>query len=319
MKNKFFIRLFYSVGCFFLSSILSGQDFARFPGSFMRMGTTARAVSLGSALTADSHHGLTGVYNPAGTAFLEQRHGTAGHQILSLDRQLSCVGVTLKLPPTAGIGIAWIHAGVNRIEERNSLGEYSGRISTGENAFVLSFAQKFSGRVAFGLNAKIMTHTLPIYDEKLSGTAVGVDVGLLYKLNNSIQFGGVVQNLNAKYQWKTNAIFEETGTIYYEDFPVIYRAGIKTRNENFQVLCDVEIITNNSLLLEKRLNGGIEYYLNENVTFRSGFGEERFGIGFGYTYFDLGDYGVTLDYSAVMDEAQKFNGVTHVISSSFSF
>ncbi|SVD58521.1 uncharacterized protein METZ01_LOCUS411375, partial [marine metagenome] len=58
------------------------------------MGTTARAVGLGSALTADSHHGLTGVYNPAGTAFLEKRYGTAGHQILSLDRQLSCVGVT---------------------------------------------------------------------------------------------------------------------------------------------------------------------------------------------------------------------------------
>ena len=123
MKNKVFIRLFYSIGCFFLSSILHGQDFARFPGSFMRMGTTARAVSLGSALTADFHHGLTGVYNPAGTAFLEQRHGTAGHQILSLDRQLSCVGITMKLPPTAGIGIAWIHAGVNHIEERNSLGE----------------------------------------------------------------------------------------------------------------------------------------------------------------------------------------------------
>ena len=319
MKNKIFIRLFYSIGCFFLLSILHGQDFARFPGSFIRMGTTARAVSLGSALTADSHHGLTGVYNPAGTAFLEQRHGTAGHQILSLDRQLSCVGITMKLPPTAGIGIAWIHAGVNHIEERNSLGEYSGKLSTGENAFVLSFAQNFSGRFAFGLNAKIMTHTLPVYDEKLMGTAVGVDLGFLYKVNDFVHLGGVVQNLNAKYQWKTNAIFEETGTIYYEAFPVIYRAGIKTRFVNFQVLCDVEFVTNNSLLLGKRLKGGIEYYLNENVTFRSGFGEERFGIGFGYAYFKLDNYGVTLDYSAVMDEVQKFNGVTHVISSSFSF
>jgi len=315
MKNKIFIRLFYPIGCFFLSSILHGQDFARFPGSFMRMGTTARAVSLGSALTADSHHGLTGVYNPAGTAFLEQRHGTAGHQILSLDRQLSCVGITMKLPPTAGIGIAWIHAGVNHIEERNSLGEYSGKLSTGENAFVLSFAQNFSGRFALGLNAKMMTHTLPIYDEKLMGTAVGVDLGFLYKVNDFVHLGGVVQNLNAKYQWKTNAIFEETGTIYYEAFPVIYKAGIKTRFVNFQVLCDVEFVTNNSLLLGKRLNGGIEFYLNENVTFRYGKREEQFGIGFGYTYFDLDNYGVTLDYSAVMDEV----GVIHVISSSFSF
>ena len=315
MKNKIFIRLFYPIGCFFLSSILHGQDFARFPGSFMRMGTTARAVSLGSALTADSHHGLTGVYNPAGTAFLEQRHGTAGHQILSLDRQLSCVGFTMKLPPTAGIGIAWIHAGVNHIEERNSLGEYSGKLSTGENAFVLSFAQNFSGRFALGLNAKMMTHTLPIYDEKLMGTAVGVDLGFLYKVNDFVHLGGVVQNLNAKYQWKTNAIFEETGTIYYEAFPVIYKAGIKTRFVNFQVLCDVEFVTNNSLLLGKRLNGGIEFYLNENVTFRYGKREEQFGIGFGYTYFDLDNYGVTLDYSAVMDEV----GVIHVISSSFSF
>jgi hypothetical protein len=221
----------------------------------------------------------------------------------------------MKLPPTAGIGIAWIHAGVNHIEERNSLGEYSGKLSTGENAFVVSFAQNFSGRFALGLNAKMMTHTLPIYDEKLMGTAVGVDLGFLYKVNDFVHLGGVVQNLNAKYQWKTNAIFEETGTIYYEDFPVIYKAGFKSRFVNFQVLCDVEFVTNNSLLLGKRLNGGIEFYLNENVTFRYGKREEQFGIGFGYTYFDLDNYGVTLDYSAVMDEV----GVTHVISSSFSF
>jgi hypothetical protein len=73
------------------------------------------------------------------------------------------------------------------------------------------------------------------------------------------------------------------------------------------------------MLLGKRLNGGIEYYLNENITFRSGFGEKRFGIGFGYTYFKLDNFGVTMDYSAVVDEVQKFNGITHVISSSFSF
>ncbi len=319
MKNKLFTRLFYSIGCFIFSAILYGQDFARFPGSFMRMGTTARAVSLGSALTADSHHGLTGVYNPAGTAFLAQRHSTAGRHILSLDRQLSCVGITMALPPTAGIGIAWIHAGVNHIEERNSLGEYSGRLSTGENAFILSFSQNIKGTFAFGLNVKIMSHALPVYGENLKGTAVGVDLGFLYKMNDFVQFGGVVQNLNAKYKWKTNAIFEETGTIYYEDFPVIYKAGIKTSFENFQVLCDIEFLTNDTFLLGKRLNGGIEYFLSENIKLRSGFGEERFGIGFGYTYFDLGDYGVTLDYSSVMDEVQKFNGVTHVISSSFSF
>ena len=315
MKNKIYMCLFFLIGIFPISSTLNGQDFARFPGSFLRMGTTARAVGLGSALTADSHHGLTGVYNPAGTAFLEKGHATTGHQILSLDRQLSCVGITMKLPPTAGIGIAWIHAGVNHIEERNSLGEYSGKLSTGENAFVVSFAQNFSGRFALGLNAKMMTHTLPIYDEKLMGTAVGVDLGFLYKVNDFVHLGGVVQNLNAKYQWKTNAIFEETGKIYYEAFPVIYKAGIKTRFVNYQVLCDVEFVTNNSLLLGKRLNGGIEFYLNENVTFRYGKREEQFGIGFGYTYFDLDNYGVTLDYSAVMDEVS----VTHVISSSFSF
>jgi len=105
MKNKIYMCLFFLIGIFSISSTLNGQDFARFPGSFLRMGTTARAVGLGSALTADSHHGLTGVYNPAGTAFLEKGHATTGHQILSLDRQLSCVGVTIKLPPTAGIGI----------------------------------------------------------------------------------------------------------------------------------------------------------------------------------------------------------------------
>jgi len=313
---RIFIRVFFMVG--WVSSFLFGEDFARFPGSFLRMGTTARTVSLGSALTADSHFGLTGVYNPAGPAFMNQKHGTIGYQHLSLDRRLSSVGMTMKLPPTAGVGIAYIHAGVDHIEERNSLGEYSGRLSTGEHAFILSFAQNFNGRLGFGLNVKILAHTLPIYNEKLKGTGVGVDLGFLYQINEFIHFGGVVQNLNTKYKWKTNVIFEEVGTLNYDEFPVIYKTGIKTIFEKIHLFCETEFITHNSFLLGKRLKGGLEYFLDDRLTLRSGFGGNQFGIGFGYTFVTVGIGMVTLDYSAGVDGVQKFNGVSHIFTSSIS-
>ncbi|MBH49152.1 MAG: hypothetical protein CMG69_00145 [Candidatus Marinimicrobia bacterium] len=303
----------------FIMTMINAQDFARFPGAFLRMGITAREVSMGSALVADIYGGVIGVSNPAGTAFLEQKHGTVGHQILSLDRQLSSVGVSMKLPPTAGIGIAWIHAGVDNIEERNSLGEYSGRLSTGEDAFIISFAQNYKGIFSAGLNVKILSHALPVYGETLNGSAVGFDLGFFYKINDYVQIGGVVQNLNAKYKWKTNSIFEETGTINYDNFPVIFRLGVKARYENLNFLCESELITDDSYLLGKRLNGGIEYSINETIKLRAGLGKGKIGMGFGHTFNKFQGYEITVDYSSVFNEVQKFNNIAHVITSSITF
>lgn len=317
VKRFFFVAIF----CFTVIQLnfVLGQSYARYPGSFLRMGATARSVSLGGALTVDSYQGLAGLYNPAGAAFIEKGCGTAGYQILSQDRQLSSIGIAVRLPPTAGVGLAWIHAGVKNIEERDSFGEYTGRLSVGENAFVLSFAQSLRGIFAFGINVKIMTQSLPIYGEDLMGTAVGMDFGFLYKMSDFIQLGGVVQNLSAKYKWKTNAIFQESGTIYYENFPVIYKLGLKSKFDDFNILLEAEYFTHDSLLLGSRLNGGIEYLLNESISLRSGLGQGRFGIGFGLSYHILNKYWITLDYSAAIKTESNVDGLTHVLSSSISF
>ena len=109
------------------------------------------------------------------------------------------------------------------------------------------------GIFAFGINVKIMTQSLPIYGEDLKGTAVGMDFWFLYKMNDFIEIGGVAQNFRAKYKWKTNAIFQESGTIYYENFPVIYKLGLKSKFDNFKILLEAEYFTHDSLLLGSRL------------------------------------------------------------------
>ena len=153
----------------------------------------------------------------------------------------------------------------------------------------------------------------------MRGSAVGLDFGFLYKINDVVKIGGVAQNLNAKYKWKTNVVFEESGTIYYENFPVIYRLGIRANIDKLNILFDIENITHESILLGTRYNTGFEYFLNESFALRTGLGQDRFGMGFGLNYFIFDEYSITLDYSLAYNINNYIDDIAHILSSSISF
>ena len=71
-----------------------------------------------------------------------------------LDRQLLTINVSAPLPPSAAVGLAWIGAGVDNIDGRNSSGQPTSNLSTSENAYMFSFAQSMLPWLSLGLNVK---------------------------------------------------------------------------------------------------------------------------------------------------------------------
>ena len=56
-----------------LLSFAFAQDYASFAGSFLRMGSSARSMGMGSAFTAEIDDGFAAYHNPASMVFLEKR------------------------------------------------------------------------------------------------------------------------------------------------------------------------------------------------------------------------------------------------------
>ena len=115
----------YVTAFILLFSFSFGEDYAGLSGSFLRVGMTARSIAMGGAFTAEKDHGFAAFNNPAWAAFLTNRQVGLSYSSMSLDRRLSGLSFATALPPTAGLGIAWVSAGVTDIQGRNSAGENS--------------------------------------------------------------------------------------------------------------------------------------------------------------------------------------------------
>ena len=90
---------------------------------------------------------------------------------------------------------------------------------------LISFGVSFSSKIALGLNIKaFFSNIAPEIIEKQSNSGIGIDLGLLYKLNRNIIFGGVIENLLGNYNWKiTNNSDQDS---YTEVLPQIMKLGI---------------------------------------------------------------------------------------------
>ena len=106
-------------------SILGARNYASFAGGFLRMGSSARAMAMGSGFTAEIDPGFAAYHNPASMVYLTKRQIGFSHHFLPLDRRFMTANISIPLPPSASVGLAWISAGVDKIDGRNSAGEHT--------------------------------------------------------------------------------------------------------------------------------------------------------------------------------------------------
>ena len=311
----------YFISIFFIFSIVFCQEWAAQSGGFLRMGLTARSIAMGGGFTAELDQGAPNLHNPAWSAFLIKRHFGSSYSNLTLDRRIASTSIALAIPPTAGVGLSWVYSGVSNIQGRYSSGLKSNEMQTGENALIITFAQRIVPWLSIGANFKILRYDLPITEsDQVSGSGLGFDIGLLLKTGTYTTFGVMVQDLGSNYQWDTNEIYAQGGP-YKESFPTIFRIGSRYNNNNLFIVGDLGFITDINRNRRPTYLGvlprlGVEYSFLEQYFFRGGYGNGRISFGFGYEYglFKLRDS--KLDYSFSLDWVSQS---AHTISYAYSF
>ena len=244
---------------------LSRSQIAGSAGAFARMGSGARGMGMGNAMTAVNFGDIQTYYNPSLGAFAEYRSAGLTFGILSLDRSLNFVNYTQPIHPTAGVSFGIINAGVKNIDGRDGDGEKTGDLSTFENQFYLAFSNRVSDRVSLGVAVKLYHSKL--YDQ-VTSTTVGFDLGFSAQLTDLVSVGGAIQDLNSKYTWDTKAIYDQNGKTTTDKFPTLRRIAAALRLPSNLGLISAEF--ENSSQQTNVFRAGAEYYIIEYLTLRAG-------------------------------------------------
>jgi len=302
-----------------ITSLSFAADYAGYSGTFLRMGTSARSLAMGSGFTAEIDQGFSAYHNPASVAFLNKRQLAFSHHALNLDRRLMMSSISTGLPPTAGLGVAWVSSGVDNIQGRSTAGYKTQILSTSEDAIFISFAQRITPWLALGINVKILNHQLPMNESQLAGKGTGFDIGFMVLPEEKLRFAFMIQDLNTNYQWNTGQVFEGEGRVYKESFPTMYRLGTTFTFQRIYFVGDIGVVANQDDILGMMMRFGGEYHLSENYFIRGGFGNSRFslGAGFNFTFLKLND--AFFDYAVVIEPHSASQGMIHVFTYAFNF
>ena len=302
-----------------ITSLSFAADYAGYSGAFLRMGTSARSLAMGSGFTAEIDQGFSAYHNPASVAFLNKRQLAFSHHALNLDRRLMMSSISTGIPPAAGLGVAWVSSGVDNIQGRSTSGYKTQILSTSEDAIFISFAQRITPWLALGINVKILNHQLPMNESELAGKGTGFDIGFMILPEEKLRFAFMIQDLNTNYHWNTGQVFEGEGRVYKESFPTMYRLGTTFTFQRIYFVGDIGVVANQDDILGMTMRFGGEYHISENYFIRGGFGNSRFSLGAGlnFTFLNLND--AFFDYAVVIEPHSASQGMIHVFTYAFNF
>lgn len=291
-------------------------------GSFSRMGFGARGMGMGNSMGAVIQGNLVSYYNPALSAFQAGNYFQTSYSFLSLDRSLNFLNFTKKFEfgknksvdgkprSTAGISAGIINAGVSDIDGRDGQGEKFGTLSTSENQFFLSFANRFSEKLSLGIGIKFYYYKL--YEE-ITSTAFGIDIGALYKYNDKMTFAATITDINTKYKWDTSSLYGTQGNSTINNFPLLMKFAAAYKFDDPNLLTTFEFEHSNAETDFLRI--GAEYNIYESLFLRGGI--DRISVSnsdipmrpsFGFSYFKM-FYGLNLgiDYAFVLEPYSSYD------------
>ncbi len=333
IMKKFFIASFFLFSVFAAAQPKFTEINSK-TGVFSRMGFGARGIGMGNAMSSVTTGNLVSYYNPAISPFQENNSVHTGYSFLSLDRSLNFLSFTRKFDfysskdtsldkkptSTAGISAGIINSGVSGIDGRDNNGLRTEELSTSENQFFLSVANRFSKKLSIGIAVKFYYYKLY---EKISANGFGIDLGALYKINDNWNVSLMISDLNSKYEWDTSPIYGQQGLSTKDLFPVSKKIGISYYNPELKLLSAFEYENSNAGTNIIRI--GAEYNIYENLFLRGGIDQLNLSntdagikpsLGFSYIQ-SFGDFRVGVDYAFMIEQYSPSD--RHIIGVNFLF
>lgn len=309
---------------FFASLILAQPQYSNYnsmSGAFSRLGFGARGMGMGNSIGAVIDGNMISYYNPALSVFQEGNYFQTSYSILSLDRSLNFLNFTKRFElgkknnggkprSYAGFSAGIINAGVSDIDQRDSQGEKVGTLSTSENQFFISVANRFSEKLSIGVGLKFYYYSL---DPDATSSGFGLDFGALYRYNNNLTIAVTVTDINSKYKWDTSNIYGLDGNSTVYEFPLLMKIASAYKFDELGLLVSGEFEHSNAETDFIRL--GAEYIIFTDFFLRAGL--DRLSVSnsdipmrptFGFSYYkEFIGLNFGLDYAFVLEPYSPFD------------
>lgn len=321
MKKILFLIIFLSVNLF-------SQSFVKYGNEFLKIGVGGRQLGMGGAGSSVISDVTSGFWNPSALANLKEtefilQHDERYGELVNFD--YFALAYPYKDQFTVALSI--IRLGVEGIPDtRNALIDADGngimdnydRIdydkvtyhNASDWAFIISYAQKYSDKISYGANIKL------IYRDLMSNSAMGIgfDVGLRYIPFDNFFTGASISDVTSTYlSWDTGR---------KELIPPMLKIGA---GYNFNVfngiltpVLDIDFHFDGRKYSAMTsvgpigidLHSGIEFLYKDIVAIRAGYNEvKQITLGAG-----LKIYRLSLDYAFAKFNSENDLGNTHRIS-----
>tara|TARA_B100000945_G_C20425360_1_gene620234 strand:+ start:5148 stop:6116 length:969 start_codon:yes stop_codon:yes gene_type:complete len=240
-------------------------------GSGFRYGSNARQFSLANASVADSIGVFHAFSNPALFHYAQNPGFGFSYQSMSLDRSIGSIAFIDDLPPSAGFGVAVLWSGTDKIQGKNAMNEPTDTFSSQEIQTVISFGISLMQKISLGINTKIFFADNYNNRSPQKARGLGLDFGLIYKYNENLVLGYVLENFGTKYNWNSGVYPN-----YTEEFPYIMKLGLHYKTlKNINIFMQEDIYKTQYSNINYRLKLGLEYHIKNNINIRFGLSQKR--------------------------------------------
>ncbi len=205
----------YLLVLFIISTNFAGENGA----AFLKITPSPRNTALGSAATASSGELESLYYNPAGLTNLKRTY------YLNLTNRMGFLETSYNVLTAAyhdrslgTFALGLIGMNVEGIDRRTAGNVYEGEMSTDHNAYFLTYARNIIGSYSIGVSLKYVNIGFDLLRQQVNGSGFGLDLGLIYDLNNNIKLGIYLQD-NFNISWAESVSDEvplnvNIGTLY---------------------------------------------------------------------------------------------------------
>ncbi len=327
LGRRVMLALIASVG---LSQSVSagGVGEAGFIGSWLEVPISARTAAMGQAFVSLGESGFGPLHNPAGVANLTHRQFTTSYRSMNIDRKLTYAALSFPLPEDAALGLSWLYADYGNVDSRSSGGLLTGGdIGQDEHQFGLTFAKRFSQRVAVGAMVSYYQWKL----DNITTNSVLFNVGAILYVDHflydretigqgpitDIQIGLAIKAAGSSFIINTTEFYGDGSGLGRSIEAEVPRKGVlgisgRVLEGDLLLATDFEIHET----LGPRIRFGAEYELSEQLRLRSGLNNGEIAAGLGFS-FNIGETPLMIDYA--FQDSRVGEGTEHIFSIDLSF
>ena len=235
-------------------SVLSADYAGGYSGSVLRLGVSARDLSLSGSMVSAYNEGFSAFSNPS---FVSKTKGLAFGSSLFLlgnNTSMQAFSISRDLPPNAGASLSVVHLGVSDIIGINSNEQFTNYLGYHDSYAMLSFGINFSEYISIGINTKTLFQRYNLSNsEILSSDGISFDIGFLSSPIENLNIGIKINNLLGHYKWENSRI----------EIPTQFISGISySPKESLLLLFQHELIDINQKYLSHRSSFGTEFKIN---------------------------------------------------------